>query len=182
MIKTYIKVSSVIKGFSEQLDIEKFHDVYDISDFDISDAMQGFSDREFDDPESVKTLKIAAARFHTIRKIFLCSLLALEATGDNTDFLRWSTAVESLRALTEATDEGLSKVRQILDEEESKPFARLESGCNSLTRNSFPHGSRVQIPIITKPREATISVSKTQLFVHGHPWTSSQARVVTRGV
>ncbi|KAK4673329.1 hypothetical protein QC763_110940 [Podospora pseudopauciseta] len=121
MIKTYIKVSSVIKGFSEQLDIEKFHDVYDISDFDISDAMQGFSDREFDDPESVKTLKIAAARFHTIRKIFLCSLLALEATGDNTDFLRWSTAVESLRALTEATDEGLSKVRQILDEEETFP-------------------------------------------------------------
>ncbi|CAP69430.1 uncharacterized protein PODANS_1_10940 [Podospora anserina S mat+] len=122
MIKTYIKVSSVIKGFSEQLDIEKFHDVYDISDFDISDAMQGFSDREFDDPESVKTLKIAAARFHTIRKIFLCSLLALEATGDNTDFLRWSTAVESLRALTEATDEGLSKVRQILDEEEKSKF------------------------------------------------------------
>ncbi|KAK4648528.1 uncharacterized protein QC761_110940 [Podospora bellae-mahoneyi] len=121
MIKTYIKVSSVIKGFSEQLDIEKFHDVYDISDFDISDAMQGFSDREFDDPESVKTLKIAAARFHTIRKIFLCSLLALEATGDNTDFLRWSTAVESLRALTEATDEGLFKVRQILDEEETFP-------------------------------------------------------------
>ncbi|KAK0673328.1 Mysoin-binding motif of peroxisomes-domain-containing protein [Cercophora samala] len=123
MIQTYVNVSSVIKAFAEQLDIEKFHDVYDISDFDISDAMQGFSDREFEDPEAVKTLKIAASRFHTIRKIFLCSLLALEATGDNTDFLRWSTAVESLRALTEATDESLSKIQQILDEEETFPAA-----------------------------------------------------------
>ncbi len=92
-----------LKGYSEQLDLEKYYDIYDISDFDISDAQQGFSEKDFEDAESLRTLKIAAARFHTIRKIFLCALLALEANGDSSDFERWSTAVEALRTLNEVT-------------------------------------------------------------------------------
>ncbi|KAK5663427.1 hypothetical protein OQA88_3856 [Cercophora sp. LCS_1] len=121
MIQNYIQVSNVIKGFSEQLDLEKYHDVYDISDFDIQDALQGFQDSEFEDPESLRVLKIGAARFHTIRKIVLCGLLALEATGDNGDFLRWSTAVEGLRTLSEVTGACYERICHILSEEETFP-------------------------------------------------------------
>ncbi|KAK4128607.1 hypothetical protein N657DRAFT_629673 [Parathielavia appendiculata] len=121
IIESYMQVSSAIKGFAEQVDLEKYHDIYDISDFDISDAMQGFSYTEFDDRESLRSLKIAAARFHIIRKLLLCSLLAYEAAGDNTDFLRWSTAVEGLRTLNDATAQSFERVRQILAEEETFP-------------------------------------------------------------
>ncbi|KAK3986881.1 Vezatin [Cladorrhinum sp. PSN332] len=121
MIRNYLQVLSVVKTFAQQVDLEKYHDVYDISDFDISDAMQGFADGDFEDPESLRALKIAAARFHTIRKIFLCSLLAFEATGDNTDSLRWSTAAESFRTLSEVTTESMEKIRRILSEEETFP-------------------------------------------------------------
>lgn len=120
MIQNYVQVSNVIKGFSEQLDLEKYHDVYDISDFDIQDAMQGFTDGEFEDPDSLRVLKIAAARFHTIRKILLCGLLALEAVGDNSDFLRWSTAVEALRTLNDTAVKCYEKICRILSEEESE--------------------------------------------------------------
>jgi hypothetical protein len=120
MIQNYMQVLSVIKGFAEEIDLEKYHDVYDISDFDISDAMQGFSEQEFDDLESLRSLKIAASRFHTVRKLLLCSLLAFEAKGDNTDFLRWSTAVEGLRTLNEVTSQSFERIRQILANEESK--------------------------------------------------------------
>lgn len=120
MIENYMKVSSEIKAFAEQLDLEKYHDIYDIGEFDISDAMQGFSEKEFDDPESLRSLKIAAARFHTIRKILLCSLLAFDATGDSTDFLRWSTALEGLRSLNEVTAQSFERIRQILSDEESE--------------------------------------------------------------
>ncbi|KAK3336567.1 Mysoin-binding motif of peroxisomes-domain-containing protein [Cercophora scortea] len=121
MTKAYIQVSTAIKGFCEQVDLEKYYDVYDISDFDISDAMHGFSESEIEDPESLRVLKIAAARFHTIRKILLCSLLAYEATGDNSDFLRWSTAVEGLRRLNEVTGDCFERLRLILSEEETFP-------------------------------------------------------------
>ncbi|KAK3694721.1 Mysoin-binding motif of peroxisomes-domain-containing protein [Podospora appendiculata] len=121
MTKTYIQVSTAIKGFCEQVDLEKYYDVYDISDFDISDAMHGFSESELEDPESLRVLKIAASRYHTIRKILLCSLLAYEATGDNSDFLRWSTAVEGLRRLNEVTGDCYERLRLILSEEETFP-------------------------------------------------------------
>lgn len=110
MIKMYIKVLLVIKGFLEQLDIEKFYDVYDISDFDIFDVMQGFLDCEFDDLEFVKILKIVVVRFYIIRKIFLCLLFVLEVIGDNMDFLWWLMVVESFCVLIEVMDEGLFKV------------------------------------------------------------------------
>ncbi|KAK3341776.1 Mysoin-binding motif of peroxisomes-domain-containing protein [Lasiosphaeria hispida] len=124
IIQSYLQVLSVIKGFSEQLDLEKYHDIYDISDLDISDAMQGFEETEFEDMESLRVLKIAAARFHTIRKLLLCGLLAFEATGDNTDFLRWSTAVEGLRTLNSATSNCFERIRFILSEEETFPIAQ----------------------------------------------------------
>ena len=120
MIKSCIQVSTVVKGFSEQLDLEKYYDVYDIGDLDMSDAMQGFTESELEDAESLRVLKIAAARFHTLRRIFLCALLAFEATSDNADFLRWSTAVEGLRTLNAITGDCYEKLRLILCEEESK--------------------------------------------------------------
>ncbi|KAK4239695.1 hypothetical protein C8A03DRAFT_32216 [Achaetomium macrosporum] len=121
MIEIYMQISTATKGFAEQVDLEKYHDIYDISDFDISDAMQGFSKKEFDDAESLRSLKIAAARFHIIRKILLCSLLAFEATGDSSDFLRWSTAVEGLKKLNEVTAQSFERIRHILSEEETFP-------------------------------------------------------------
>ncbi|KAK0632354.1 Mysoin-binding motif of peroxisomes-domain-containing protein [Immersiella caudata] len=123
MIQHYIQVQTVVKGFSEQLCLEKYHDVYDISDFDMQDALHGFSEGEFEDAESLRVLKIAAARFHTIRKLLLCGLLAFEASGDNNDFLRWSTAVEGLRTLNELTAGCYGRIRQILGEEETFPAA-----------------------------------------------------------
>lgn len=104
--------------------MEKYYDIYDISDLDISDALQGFLESDFDDAESLRTMKIAAARFHTIRKIFLCALLALEANGDDSDYLRWSTAVEGLRALNEVTKASYERLQAILGEEECKRTSR----------------------------------------------------------
>jgi vezatin len=112
----------VVKSFAEALDLEKYHDIYDISDLDMADASQGFQEETFDDAESLRTLKIVAARFHTIRKMFLCSLLALEATGEQADFLRWTTAVEGLRELNDTTRAGYERLQAILGEEESKSY------------------------------------------------------------
>lgn len=118
MIEEYNQVAEVVKGFSEQPDLEKYYDVYDISDLDIADALQVFAQSELEDAESLHRLKIAAARFHTIRKLFLCALLALPANGDDSDHLRWSTAVEGLRTLNQTTAKSYEKLKSILAEQE----------------------------------------------------------------
>jgi hypothetical protein len=120
VLDEYIQVTTVVKGFSEQTDLEKYLDIYEISDFDISDANRGFSEEEFDDPESLRALKIVVSRFHTVRKVFLCALLALDASGEDQDLLRWTTAVEALRSLNGTTSAAHAKLRDILTEEERK--------------------------------------------------------------
>ena len=118
MLRTYNQVARVIRGFAEQSDLEKYYDIYDVSDFDMSDAFRGFDETEFDDFESLRTLKILAARFQVLRKLFLCGLLALDASGDETDLLRWTTAVEALRSVNETTQKTYTKLQDILREEE----------------------------------------------------------------
>jgi hypothetical protein len=107
------------------MDLEKYYDIYDISDTDFSEAMLSHSNTEFEDPESLRVLKILAARFYTIRKIFLCCLLALDAHGDKPDFLRWSTAVDEIHRLWAVTGEAEERLHQILSEEESEYCASI---------------------------------------------------------
>ncbi|KAF3762539.1 hypothetical protein M406DRAFT_264888 [Cryphonectria parasitica EP155] len=121
IISKYEQASSMVKGFSEQLDLERYYDIYDISDLDMSDALQGYSEGEFEDMESLRTLKAAASRFHIMRKMFLCALLSMEAQGDETDFVRWTTVAESLRMLDETTTESYVRLKSILSEEDSFP-------------------------------------------------------------
>ncbi|KAK7459211.1 hypothetical protein CaCOL14_002840 [Colletotrichum acutatum] len=121
VIPAYDQTVAVVKGFSEQLDLEKYYDIYDISDFDMSDAQQGFKENEFEDTESLRTLKILAARFHTIRKMFLCALLALDASGESDDLLKWTTTVEAVRTLNTATQRAFDNLKRLLSDEESFP-------------------------------------------------------------
>lgn len=120
ILKAHSQVSGVVKGFCEQTELEKYYDIYDIGELDMSDAIREFDAAEFDDPESLRTLKILAARFNTVRKMFLCAMLALDANGEGTDLLRWTTAVEGLRSMNIATKDGFNKLQRILGEEECK--------------------------------------------------------------
>ncbi|KAH8813988.1 Mysoin-binding motif of peroxisomes-domain-containing protein [Hyaloscypha sp. PMI_1271] len=121
VIPRYNQACIVLKPFAEEMDLEKYFDIYDVSDTDFSEAMLGCSETEFDDIESVRVLKILAARFHTARKIFLCCLMALDAHGGKPDFLRWSNAVDEIRIVSTITNEAELRLREILSEEESFP-------------------------------------------------------------
>ncbi|KAL7925036.1 Mysoin-binding motif of peroxisomes domain-containing protein [Trichoderma austrokoningii] len=122
VLQTYNQVSDVVRGFAEQMELEKYYDMYDVSDFDISDSRLGFNESEFEDAESLRTLKILAARFHTTRKMLLCALLALDANGEAKDLLRWTAAVEALQSANVSTKSLFEKLQGILSEEESFPL------------------------------------------------------------
>jgi hypothetical protein len=120
VIPRYNQACIVLKPLAEQLDLEKYYDMYDINDIDFSEAMLAYSEAEFEDPDSLRVLKILAARFHTTRKIFLCCLMALDANGGRADFPRWRTAVDEIQELTILTSEADERLRRTLSEEESK--------------------------------------------------------------
>jgi hypothetical protein len=119
VIPCYNRAYNVLKPFTEEMDLEKYYDIYDVSDIDFSEAMSGYSEGEFDDAESVRVLKILAARFHTTRKIFLCCLMALDAHSGRPDVVRWSTAIDVIHDAVAVTVEADNRLRRILSEEES---------------------------------------------------------------
>lgn len=123
-----------MRGFSEQTELEKYYDMYDISDFDISDAQQGFNQSEFEDLESLRTLKIFAARFHTTRRMLLCAMLALDVDTEGSDLLRWTAVVEALSSLNKCTKSSYEKLQSILSEEQSKFAARTPPRTHELTQ------------------------------------------------
>lgn len=100
------------------MDLEKYFDIYDISDADFAEAMCDHPATEFDDFESVRVLKILASRYDTTRRIFLCCLMALEADGGKPDFLRWTTAVDEMHGLAVETSMAEERLHRILGEEE----------------------------------------------------------------
>ncbi|KAM3444809.1 hypothetical protein NHJ13734_000999 [Beauveria thailandica] len=122
VLQQYDRLAAPIQGFSEQTELEKYYDMYDISDFDIQDARQGYNENEFEDSESLRTLKILAARFYTERKMLLCAMLALDASGERNDLLRWTAAVEALQELNKTTKAAYKNIQDILSEEQSFPI------------------------------------------------------------
>lgn len=102
------------------MDLEKYYDIYDINDSDVAEALLGYSETEFEDLESVRVLKILAARFYLTRKVLLCCLMALDAHGGESDFVRWNMACDQIHEITTTTSETADRLHQILREEESK--------------------------------------------------------------
>lgn len=163
------------------MDLDKYYDVYDISDLDYTEAMLGYTEGEFEDEDSVRVLKIFAARFHTIRKIFLCCLLAFDAHGGKPDFHRWGLAVDELHTLCSVTSEAEDKLRRILGEEESK-FENICQDCSNLICSRFPGSNHSKATPYSGPRACACTITQIKHVVIWDPWTTSETACLTRGV
>lgn len=110
--------SDILKQLIQNDDLEKYLDVYEVSNPDVQEAAQGYSPSEFEDADTLKALRTLQYRLSTLRRVYLCSLLALEADGGQTDFTRWSTVVQSMLSLARPIGQWSEKFNQILAEEE----------------------------------------------------------------
>ena len=108
----------VRKLVEQEDDLEKYFDIYEINNQDLQEASRGYSESEFDDLENLKPLSIFSHRLSTLRRVVLCSLLALPADDENADLARWKTAVEVMNRLAFVAGRWSQKLNEILVEEE----------------------------------------------------------------
>ena len=112
-----------LKLLTVDLDLEKYYDIYEISQSDIQEGgeliVPEVQDEE--DFDTLRYLKLRLQTLHLIRKLYLCSLLALDADGGKSDFSIWTTASDSMQSLTVETREMTSRIDTILYEEEGRP-------------------------------------------------------------
>jgi hypothetical protein len=108
----------ILKQLIQEDDLEKYLDVYEISNPDLQEAALSYSADEFEDAETLKALRVLQYRLSTLRRVYLCSLLALEADGGKPDFARWSTVVDSMKGTARPVGEWSEKFNRVLAEEE----------------------------------------------------------------
>lgn len=117
IIPACIEACTSLRNLIDEDDLEKYFDVYDISGQDAKEAagLDALSVLE-DDPEALKSLRVLSFRSGVLRRVTLCSLMALEADGGKPDVQRWKIATEVMRKLNEIVGTSAEKLRQILSE------------------------------------------------------------------
>ena len=119
LVLPHAEAARALQPLAVEGDLERYYDIYELSRADIEDveAIKQEVEEVGDDPESLKSLKISLQKLHTARKMFLCCLLALDASGNEADFLNWKLATDIMGGLSSKYASAASRIDSILCEE-----------------------------------------------------------------
>lgn len=117
-IPPHIRACKSLRNLTQEVDLEKYYDIYDIQRENVENMAIGANKDEFDEMESLKALKSLLHRLHTIRRILLCCFLAIDADGAHADYNGWRVVVVQLQELGNLMGELGGELRRILSEEE----------------------------------------------------------------
>lgn len=120
MLEQYLRAQHMLQPLTDDINLAKYYDIYEVSLEELIEAESCLVDRETDDRYSLRALRTLFGRLYGVRKSILCCLLALGADGGGSDIGRWSTAVEQMRNLAEVTGKNIRRMTDILNEEDSK--------------------------------------------------------------
>ena len=122
MLSPYYRLHQTLKPFAATLDLEKYYDIYEISRTDLEDAelVASVEPAEIEDADALHDLKVSTEKLRILRKLLLCTLLALDADGSKLDFRRWSVAVEAMCTFNSVTAKMASNIDEVMGEEEGK--------------------------------------------------------------
>lgn len=122
MFSPYYSAYQDLKPLAVGLDLEKYCDIYEISrtDFEDAELVANVKPSEIEDADTLQDLKVGLQKLHIIRKLILCTLLALHADGSKSDFARWSTATETISSISSLTASMISSIDEVMGEEEGK--------------------------------------------------------------
>ncbi|KAF2088359.1 hypothetical protein K490DRAFT_56355 [Saccharata proteae CBS 121410] len=120
VLPPYAEAVETLRALVDEDDLDRYFDVYDITPQDAQEAALGYTEGEFEDAETLKSLRIWQFRLVTLRRAYLCSLLAVEADGE-----RLRAQVRNMSSLSQGI-RGLQAKMQLLREESNKSLEELE--------------------------------------------------------
>ena len=118
MLERYVRSQNTLRPLTDDANLAKYYDIYDIALEDLEAIESTLSQQGVDDQYSLRSLRDLFGKIYTVRKSVLCCLLALSADGGGSDITRWTSAVEEMRELGAVTGASLTKMANILNEED----------------------------------------------------------------
>ena len=107
-------------------DLDQYFDIYELSQTDVAEAedVQRIPAAEGENDESLKSLRVKLHRLHILRKLYLCSILALDI-GESSLFPGWTLVTETMNRVSDKSASAAATLDKILSEEQQ--FPTLES-------------------------------------------------------
>ena len=122
MLKECYQAYTITKPFALDVDLEKYYDIYEISrtDMELAAEIAGDDKIEMEEVDTLKALRYQLQNLHIVRKLFLCSLLALDADGGKSDFVRWASATETMARVSVESMKMTLEVEDVLRDQEGE--------------------------------------------------------------
>ena len=173
MFSPYYRVYESLKPFAATMDLDKYYDIYEISRTDLENAelVANVELAENEDADTLQDLRVGLQKLHVLRKLVLCTLLALNADGSKSDFRRWSVAVEMMSSVTTLTARMTSNIDEVMGEEEG----RLADFCLVMpkidqTLNRLPHSAYSKDTDDARERAHAKPNASIRESVSGYTW------------
>ena len=172
------------KPLAVDVDLEKYYDIYEISrtDRELAAGIACADNVELEDANTLKALKYQLQNLHTVRKLFLCSLLALDADGGKSDFARWTAATETMNRVSAESRKMALEVEDVLGEQNGEPGAVCCISVTNCRIASFPSPSDPESSIDPWQGEYEKPNEKAELALSGDTRASGQNAPPSRGV
>ena len=106
-------------------DMDQYLDIYELSRTDVMEAEEALHSaavESFDD-ESLKAIRVRLHKLHIVRKLYLCSILALDV-GTQLDVPGWTSITETLHTLSEKSAAAAGALDKVLSEEQQFPLPK----------------------------------------------------------
>ena len=162
-----------LKPFAATIDLDKYYDIYEISRTDLESAelVANVELAENEDADTLQDLRVGLQKLHVLRKLVLCTLLALNADGSKSDFRRWSVAVEMMSSVTTLTARMISNIDEVMGEEEGRlvDFCLLMPEIDQ-TLYRLPHSANSENTDDARERAHAKPNASVRESVSGYTW------------
>jgi len=169
MLERYLQSQNTLRPLTDEGNLAKYYDIYDIGLGDLEAIELTLANRSLEDRYSLRSLRDLFGKLYTARKSVLCCLLALSADGSASDIARWGSAVEEMRELAGVTGASMTKMTNILDEEDRELLRYVYCG-KALANFDFRRGCYSSFSAahrFSKQGEYACTISTTQLALPG---------------
>lgn len=103
LITLYVESHNALQSFVVQQDLQRYHDIYDISLAEYSEAIRIANESTEEAKCALRELRFALRLHAVARKVFLCDLLTLRTTRGWHRVRQWRSVLTILREIEEET-------------------------------------------------------------------------------
>lgn len=152
LITIYVESHNALQPFVVEQDLQRYHEIYDISLVEYSEAIRIANESTEDAKSALKELRFALRLHAVARKVFLCDLLTLRTTSGWHRVRQWRSVRAIIREIEEETWSRQQIIARKLHHEEyglEKEQKRMQEEVNCLvespTSTSIPESQQYKM-------------------------------------